>query len=397
MTGVRVLDLTSTLMGPYCTQILCDMGAEVIKVESPDGDTTRYIQKGKKPGMAGMFVNLGRGKRSIALNLKDPRGIEALARLIERSDVFVHSMRHEAICRLGLSYDEVVKIREDIVYAGLYGYSRRGPYSGWPAYDDTIQGISGLAMLQASVTGEPRYVPTVIADKVAGLTAVYALLMALFHRQRNGEGQEVEVGMFESMVSFLLTEHIGGSLFDPPIDDPVYRRAVAANRKPYRTADGYLSVLIYSDKQWDRFVSMAGSPAQLRDPRFRTLELRSQNIDDVYQEVAEVMAQRSTEEWLKDLREAEIPASPLKSLKELLHDPHLEEIGFFESRQTKEGPLRFPGIPTWFSKTPGKILEAGPMLGEHTIEVLEEAGYSRAEIRAHLSEGIAAAVASPPG
>lgn len=397
LSGVRVLDLTATLMGPYCTQILCDMGAEVIKVESPLGDTTRYIQQGRKPGMAGMFVNLGRGKRSIVLDLKTAGGKEILARLARDSDVFVHSMRHQAIRRLGFSYEDVERIRKDVVYANLYGYSRRGPYADWPAYDDTIQGISGLAMLQADIGGEPRYVPTVMADKVAGLTAAYAIVMALFHRERTGEGQEVEVGMFETMVSFLLVEHIGGALFDPPIGDPVYRRAVAPNRRPYRTADGYVSVLIYNDKQWNRFVAIAGAPPVLCDARFATLESRSRHIDDVYAAIGDVMPFRRTDDWLRAFREAGIPAVALKSLKELMHDPHLEETGFFESRQTKEGPLRFPGIPTWFSRTPGRIREAGPLLGEHTVAVLREAGFAPEEIASYLRDGAAGTGGDAPG
>ncbi len=387
LAGVRVLDLTATLMGPYCTQIMCDMGADVIKVEAREGDTTRYLPDGKKPGMSGMFVNLNRGKRSIALDLKSAGGREVLVRLAQRTDVFVHSMRLEAIKRLGFSYAEVKQLRGDVIYANLFGYGRRGPYADWPAYDDTIQGISGLAMLQAEVTGEPRYVPTVMADKVSGLTAAYAIAMALFHRARTGEGQEIEIAMFETMVSFLLVEHIGGSLFDPPIADPVYRRAVTPHRRPYKTADGYVSVLIYNDKQWHRFVTIAGESAELRDPRFATLEARARHIDEVYETVNKVMLGRSTEEWIEALQSAGIPAVPLKSLKELMHDPHLEQTGFFDTRETKEGTLRFPGIPVHFSKTPGQILEAGPLLGEHTVSIMRETGFDEREIESHLRAG----------
>ena len=389
LAGIRVLDLTSTLMGPYCTQIFGDMGADVIKVESPYGDTTRYLPDGQKPGMSGMFVNLNRGKRSIVLDLKNSAGRDVLSRLVQQCDVFVHSMRFEAIKRLGFSYEEVRQLRADIVYANLYGYSRQGPYAHWPAYDDTIQGISGLAMLLAEVTGEPRYAPTVMADKVAGLTASYAIAMALFHRARTGEGQEIEIGMFETMVSFLLVEHIGGSLFDPPIADPTYRRAVTPHRRPYKTADGYISVLIYNDKQWSRFVTIAGNPVELRDERFGSLETRARHIDDVYAAIGKVMPTRRTGEWIQALQEAGIPAVPLKSLKELMSDPHLEQIGFFVSKQTKEGKLRFPGIPTHFSRTPGQIREAGPLLGEHTVSIMQEAGYTAAEIESHLETGAA--------
>jgi crotonobetainyl-CoA:carnitine CoA-transferase CaiB-like acyl-CoA transferase len=389
LAGIRVLDLTATLMGPYCTQILCDMGADVIKVESPAGDTTRYLPDGCKPGMSGMFINLNRGKRSIVLDLKSSGGREVLSRLVQRSDVFVHSMRFEAIRRLGFCYEAVARLRSDIVYANLYGFGRHGPYADWAAYDDTIQGISGLAMLQAEVMGEPRYVPTVMADKVAGLTATYAIAMALFHRERSGEGQEIETGMFETMVSFLMVEHMGGSLFDPPIADPTYRRLVSPHRRPYRTADGYISVLIYNDKQWDRFVAIAGEPPELLHARFATLESRARHIDEVYAAIGEVMTSRQTDEWIRALQGAGIPAVPLKSLKELLSDPHLEQTGFFVNRQTKEGRLRFPGIPTKFSKTPGRIREAGPLLGEHTVAIMQEAGFTAAEIDSHLRAGSA--------
>jgi crotonobetainyl-CoA:carnitine CoA-transferase CaiB-like acyl-CoA transferase len=242
-------------------------------------------------------------------------------------------------------------------------------------------------MLQAEVAGEPRYVPTVMADKVAGLTAAYAIAMALFHRERSGEGQEVEVGMFETMVSFLMVEHIGGALYDPPIGEPVYRRAVSPHRKPYRTADGHVSVLIYSDGQWRRFVALAGGSGVLCDPRFATLESRALHIDDCYAAIAGVMATRGSAEWIAVLREAGIPAVPLKSLKDVMDDPHLEQTGFFETRDTKEGRLRFPGIPARFSRTPGGIREAGPLLGEHTVDVMREAGYSPEEIAACLRSG----------
>ncbi len=396
LAGVRVLDLTATLMGPYCTQIMADMGADVIKIESPQGDTTRYISDGHKPGMSGMFVNLNRGKRSVVIDLKSPGGTDILARLVRQNDVFVHSMRAEAIGRLGFDFESVRRLRPDIVYANLYGYGRDGCYAELPAYDDTIQGISGLAMLGAEISGAPRYAPTVVADKVAGLTATYAIAMALFHRERTGQGQEIEVGMFETMVSFLMAEHIGGALFDPPTSDPVYRRAVSPNRRPYETADGYVSVLIYNDRQWNHFLEIADRPEPLLDPRFASLASRSRHIDDVYAAIRTVMKSRRTREWLKDLQAAGIPAVPLKTLKELLHDPHLEQADFFVERDTKEGRLKFPGIPTRFSRTPGAIREAGPALGEHTVRVLQECGYGEDEIKAWLEAGTVRCGADAP-
>ncbi|MCB1634910.1 MAG: CoA transferase [Xanthomonadales bacterium] len=390
LLGVRVIDLTATLMGPYCTQLLADMGADVIKVEPPQGDTTRYLQQGHRPGMSEMFTNLARGKRSIVLDLKQPEALAVLERLLAGADVCLHSMRHRAVERLGLAYERVRQLRPDIIYANLYGYGRSGPYADWPAYDDTIQGIAGLARLQERVVGEPRYVPTVMADKIAGMTAAYAIAMALFHRQRTGEGQELEIAMFETMVSFLMVEHIGGALYDPPQGETLYQRAIAPHRRPYATLDGYLSVLIYNDRQWQRFVALAGHPPALCDPRFADLASRSRHVDEMYQHLAEVLATRSTADWLEALQQAGIPAVPLRSLQELTEDPHLLQTGFFQSQQTKEGRLRFPGIPTRFSRTPGRIREAAPRLGEHTRAVLAEAGCSAEQIDQLLRNGGAA-------
>jgi crotonobetainyl-CoA:carnitine CoA-transferase CaiB-like acyl-CoA transferase len=236
LAGVRVVDLTAMVMGPYCTQIMADMGADVIKIESPDGDDTRYISVGPTAGMSGVFVNVNRGKRSVVLDLRSAAGKTALRTLIETADVFIHSMRAKAIARLGFSYDEVAAINPAIVYTNCYGYGRRGPNRDLPAYDDTIQAECGLPAVQELLTGEANYVGTIIADKVAGLTALYATTMALFHRERSGEGQEVEVAMFETMASFMLVEHANGAMFDPPLGPAIYPRTVAPNRKPYRTA-----------------------------------------------------------------------------------------------------------------------------------------------------------------
>jgi crotonobetainyl-CoA:carnitine CoA-transferase CaiB-like acyl-CoA transferase len=387
LRGIRVLDLTAVLMGPYCTQILADMGADVIKVESPEGDTTRRLPGGIKPGMPGMFLNANRGKRSLVLDLKQPAGRAALLRLAETADVFIHSMRSDAMARLALGYADVAAVNPEIVYANLYGYSRRGPYAGFPAYDDTIQGVSGMAMLQGLMTGTPGYVATVMADKVTGLTAAYAVMMALFHRERSGEGQEVEIAMFETLASFLMIEHIGGALFDPPVGEPVYSRVVTPERRPYKTADGYISVLIYSDKQWGRFVELAGNPPWTADPRFQRLEGRAAHIAEVYALVGQCLETRASAEWLAGFQAAGIPAMPLNTTADLMTDPHLRAVGFFASVPTKEGRLRFPAIPTWFSKSPGRITEAGPGLGEHSAEILGEAGFSEAEIAALVGLG----------
>jgi crotonobetainyl-CoA:carnitine CoA-transferase CaiB-like acyl-CoA transferase len=370
LSGVRVIDLTAMVMGPYCTQILADMGADVIKVEPPTGDDTRYISVGPVPSMSGVFTNVNRGKRSVVLDLRADADKAALKRLIQSADVFIHSMRSKAIAKLGFDYEAVSAINPAIVYTNCYGYSRRGPERDQPAYDDTIQAECGLPALQLMLTGEANFVGSIVADKITGLTAVYATTMALFHRERTGEGQEVEVSMFETMASFMLVEHANGQLFTPPLGPANYPRAVAPKRRPYRTKDGYIAALIYNDKHWGLFVE-AVRPVWASD-ELTTLQERARQVDRVYGLLAETMLERTTEEWLTLFRKLGIPAAPLRTPDELLHNPHLNAIGFFEEVDSPYGPVRFPGVPTWFSRTPGKVAGPAPDLGAHTREVLDE-------------------------
>jgi crotonobetainyl-CoA:carnitine CoA-transferase CaiB-like acyl-CoA transferase len=379
LTGVRVVDLTAMVMGPYCTQIMADMGADVIKVEPPQGDDTRYISVGPVRGMGGVFVNVNRGKRGITLDLQSDSGKTVLRALVAHADVFIHSMRSKAVARLGFGYDEVAAINPAIVYTNCYGYGRRGPKGDLPAYDDTIQAACGLPYVQEQLTGEPNYVGTILADKVAGLTALYATMMALFHRERTGEGQEVEVGMFETMASFMLVEHANGAMFDPPLGPAVYPRTVAPNRRPYRTSDGYIAALIYNDKHWAAF--MDAVRPQWASELYATLERRARQIDTVYALLAETLAQRTTQEWLELFRELEIPAAALSSPASLFDDDHLNAVGFFETVDTVHGPVRFPGVPTWFSRTPGRVSGPAPELGADTAEVLEELGLAPADVK----------------
>jgi crotonobetainyl-CoA:carnitine CoA-transferase CaiB-like acyl-CoA transferase len=372
LAGVRVVDLTAMVMGPYCTQIMADMGAEVIKIEPPEGDNTRYISVGPAPGLAGVFVNVNRGKRSVVLDLRSEEGKAALRELVRQADVFIHSMRAKAIARLGFSYADVAALNPAIVYTNCYGYSRRGPDGDQPAYDDTIQAECGVPAVQQLLTGEANYVGTIMADKVAGLTVLYATMMALFHRARSGEGQEVEVGMFETMASFMLVEHANGALFNPPLGAAHYPRVVAPNRRPYRTRDGYISALIYNDRHWNKFVEAVRPP--WASAELATLEQRARRIDAVYGLLAETFKERTTAEWLELLRELGIPAAPLRTPDELFDNPHLNAVGFFETVDSSYGPLRFPGVPTWFSRTPGRVAGAAPLLGADTQEVLGELG-----------------------
>lgn len=372
LAGIRVIDLTCMVFGPYATQIMADMGADVIKVEAPGGDDVRNISPGPVPGMSGVFVNVNRGKRSVVLDIKSAKGKEALRQLIAGADVFIHSMRAKAIARLGFDYAAVAAIKPDIVYTNCYGYSRRGPDADKPAYDDTIQAECGIPHVQQLMTGEPGFVATIMADKVAGLTALYATTMALFHRARTGEGQEVEIGMFETMASFMLVEHANGAMFTPPLGPAHYHRAAAPNRKPYKTKDGHVAALIYNDKHWKLFTERV-KPDWVT-PDMATLAQRALQIDTVYENLAQTFLERTTDEWIALLDELGIPASRLQTTDQLFDNAHLNAIGFFETVESKQGPVRFPGVPTWFSRTPGKVAGPTPLVGEHTQEVFAELG-----------------------
>ena len=370
LTGVRVVDLTAMVFGPYATQIMADMGADVIKIEPPAGDNTRFINSGPAPDLGGVFMNVNRGKRSVVLDLRQEAGKAALRALIATADVFIHSMRSKAIGKLGFDYEAVKAINPNIVYTNCYGYSRRGPDGDKPAYDDTIQAECGIPHLQQLMTGKPDFFATIIADKVAGLTALYATMMALFHRERTGEGQEVEIGMFETMASFMLTEHASGMMFDPPLGKANYHRVVARNRKPYQTKDGHIAALVYNDKHWNAFVE-AVQPVWAT-AEFDTLAKRAGQIERVYGLLGETFAERTTQEWLDLLEQLHIPAAPLRTTDELFENEHLNAVGFFETVETAQGPVRFPGVPTWFSRTPGKVAGGAPTLGADTLAVLAE-------------------------
>jgi crotonobetainyl-CoA:carnitine CoA-transferase CaiB-like acyl-CoA transferase len=390
LAGIRVIDLTAMVMGPYSTQIMADMGADVIKIEAPAGDNTRFVSKAPEPGMCGVFVNVNRGKRSVVLDLKKPDDRAILRKMVETADVFIHSMRAQAIAKLGFSYQDVAAINPSIVYTNCYGYSRRGPDADLPAYDDTIQAECGLPYVQELLTGEANYVGTIMADKVAGLTTLYSTILALFHKMRTGEGQEVEVGMFETMASFMLVEHADGKMFDPPLTEAHYHRAVARNRKPYKTKDGQISALVYNDKHWNAFVN-AVKP-DWATPELSTLAERAKQINRVYGLLGETFLERTTQDWLDLLRTLEIPAAPIRTTDELFDNPHLNAVGFFETVETHNGPVRFPGVPTWFSATPGKVHGPAPRLGEHTDEVLAELGLKFNHEEAHCEDSQAGLV-----
>ncbi len=383
LSGIRIIDLTAVLMGPYATQTLGDMGADIIKVEAPDGDITRQIGPMRNPGMGPVYMNANRSKRSIALDLKAPAGREALMRLVKSADVFVYNMRPSAMKRLGLTYEDIAKINPQIIYVGMFGYSQKGPYANWPAYDDLIQGISTLPTLIARAgDGTPRYVPNAVADRVTGLWAVNTILAAIIGRGKTGKGQKIDVPMFETVAAFVLNDHLGGLSFDPPLDKGGYPRQLSPNRRPYRTKDGYICTLIYTDKHWRSFFAAMGKAETFEtDPRFSSVGKRAENIDEIYGEISDLLLTRTTAEWMDLLKKADIPVTPMHDLESILDDPHLQATGFFvEENHPSEGKLVKMRVAGDWSETPPESTRHAPRLGEHSAEILSEAGYRAEEI-----------------
>lgn len=390
LNGLTVVDLTTVVMGPYATQILGDLGASVIKVEAPGGDNVRHVGPMKNRGMGHMFLHLNRNKKSIVLDLKQPAGRDALLKIAAKADVLIYNIRPQAMQRLRLGYADVAAVNQRIIYVGAYGFGQQGPYAARPAYDDLIQGMSGLPwLLQQSGAEEPRYIPATLADRIVGLHAVYAVTTALYHRERTGTGQAVEVPMFECMSQMILGDHFGGRSFDPPLGAAGYARVLAPQRKPFRTKDGYVCVLMYNDKQWQGFFRLIGRDDLYRDdPRFNSHENRSARIDEVNAFVAGEMLKRSTGEWLGALMAADIPAARMNAIDDVIDDEHLIGTGFIRTEEhPTEGTLRSTRAATQWSHTPPAPQCGAPRLGEHGAEVLRAAGYSEDEIRALAASG----------
>jgi crotonobetainyl-CoA:carnitine CoA-transferase CaiB-like acyl-CoA transferase len=394
LEGVRIVDLTAVLMGPYATQILGDYGADVIKVESPDGDVMRGVGPMRNPQMGPIFLNTNRNKRSIVLDLKQPAAREAVLRLARNADVFVYNVRPQAMERLGLGYAAVAAVNPGIVYAALVGFGSEGPYAGRPAYDDLIQGMAGIPALMGMAQGEPRYAPYAAADRTVGLAAANAILAALFARERSGRGQAIEVPMFETMIQYLYADHMMGKTYEPPLGPIGYPRLVAPERRPYRTTDGYLCILVYTDRQWQDFFDLAGRPELKTDARFADMGSRTANVGTLYALLADIVATRSTRDWMEALVKADIPCAPLKSLDEVMDDEHLAAVGMFPiSEHPSEGFIRNIAPAARFVGTPTGMERHAPRFGEHTVEVLGEAGYDAAEIGALIASGAAIAAA----
>ncbi|HVC59447.1 MAG TPA: CoA transferase [Acetobacteraceae bacterium] len=388
LAGIRVIDVTSIVLGPYATQMLGDLGADVIKVESPRGDDTRWIGPSRTAGMGSYFANLNRNKRSVVLDLKQKAAKDALLRLIDGADVFVHNMRRGAAWRLGLDYATLAARNQRLIHASASGFRKGSAREDAPAFDDLIQGLSGLASLNAGPDGAPRYAPTVLVDKLTGHMLASMIGMALFHRERTGQGQEVHVPMLETTLSFLLVEHLWWATLGETERGVGYPRMLTPHRRPYPTQDGFISVIASSDAQYARLLTALGRPELIDDPRFSGIAARAVNVDAVLAVLTDGLRARTTEEWLAILTAADIPCGKANRLADLFGDDYLRDTGFFqEAQHPVEGRVTLPAIAPTFSASPPAVRRLWPTLGEHTREVLREAGFAEQEIDAVAAAG----------
>ncbi|KRB84064.1 acetyl-CoA acetyltransferase [Sphingomonas sp. Root710] len=373
LSGVRVVDLSTVIMGPFASRILGDLGADIIKVESPVGDSVRAHRPHLTKNISGMFLNLNRNKRSIVLDLKTNDGKRALERLLETADVVMHNLRAPVMKRLGFDYERCRSIKPDIIYCAGYGFGADGPYAAKPAYDDMIQAASGFAALSEELTGAPAYAPSVICDKIVGQAMANAILAALVHKFRTGEGQAIEVPMFEVSVDFNLIEHFGGASFDPPRGKPGYPRIRSAERRPFKTADGYACILPYSDQNWQDFFIFTGRADLQVDPRFRTIETRQEHFGELYAHIRTEAVRYTNEKWIAFCEGADIPCMPVIALEHIFDDPHVQAVKLFATLEHPSGDsYRSIRSPIGFSHSPFRIRYHAPELGEHTDEILKE-------------------------
>jgi crotonobetainyl-CoA:carnitine CoA-transferase CaiB-like acyl-CoA transferase len=387
LKGLKIIDLTAVVFGPYATQILSDFGADVTKVESPAGDIMRFVGKHGDKGMGPIHLNVNRGKKIITLDLKKPEGLAVLHDLIRDADVLVHTMRPAAAARLKIGYEDLRAINPSLIYCGAYGYSAEGPYAAKPAYDDVIQGYSGYAALAGRLAGQPMFFPTIINDKICALVLTYSILAAAYHRQATGEGQSVEVPMFESSVQFMLVEHLGDRTFGPD-EPPGYARVLSQHRKPHKTKDGYLCVLPYHDKNWADFFRIVERPDLIEDPRFCSHAARSANYEVLYTMLSDFVAERPSAFWLKKLTEHNIPVAPVQDLDDLFHDEHLNAVNFFtEVDHPDSGKILATRQSVTFSATPARLGEPAGRRGAHSIEVLKRLGYEDEKIERLIADG----------
>jgi crotonobetainyl-CoA:carnitine CoA-transferase CaiB-like acyl-CoA transferase len=388
LKGIRIVDITTIVLGPYATAILADMGAEVIKIETLAGDMNRAIGPHAGPGLGAVFVNNNRNKRSLAVDLKTEEGKDVLRRLVKTADALVHNMRQDALDRLGFSWEAVHALNPRLVYCAALGYGSDGPYSGKPAYDDIIQATGGIAGLTQKRDGKPAYHPTVTADKVGALHTVYAVLAALLHRERTGgQGQLVEMPMLEAIASFVMNENLMAAYLEEK-GTVGYHRTMSRNRKPYQTKDGWVAVLPYTTAQWSRVLKALGRDDIVAAPWFSDDGARSKHSDELYSVLDGSLGNRTSAEWLALFEELDVPCGPVNTLEDLLEDPHLEAVGFFEPNYGG-GPvkraLRQPVL--WRGMEPEQD-KLAPQLGADTRDLLAELGYAETEVTALARAGV---------
>jgi crotonobetainyl-CoA:carnitine CoA-transferase CaiB-like acyl-CoA transferase len=382
LADLTVVELTSTFLGPYCAVLLAQLGARVVKVEPPEGDIIRYVGDERHSGLGPAFLNFNRGKESVVLDLVSPAGRQTLDLLIDRADVFLHNMRPAAMRKLRIDPDTVLERNPRLVYCHAVGYGSGGPYRDEPAYDDVVQGVSGLAAVQGG-TGEPQYVRTQVVDKTVGVMALAAVLAALHERSVSGRGQAVEVPMFESMAGFLLMEQQGARVYAGRTDGTGYARTASPYRRPHRTADGVIAVLLYTDAHWREFFRLVDRPDLADDPELATIRGRTRRIDELYRLVDDELARRPTSHWLRVLRERHVPAMPVNTVDDLFDDEHLAAVGFFEQvEHPTEGTLVHARLPWTFGRSGAPVLPGAPALGQHTEETLRRLGLDDDAVRA---------------
>ncbi|MBS0523546.1 MAG: CoA transferase [Proteobacteria bacterium] len=395
LDGVRVVDLTTIVVGPICTRTLADYGAEVIKVEAPGGDLLRTMAEGSRhPGMSGKFINFNRNKRSIGLDIKKPEGLEALLRLIDKTDVFVSNVRPDALARAGLDYESLGKRNPRLIQCSILAFGRGGRYYGRPAYDPVIQSLSGVAGTIARATGEPRFVPMVMTDHTSGLIAAQAIGFALFRREKTGKGEAIDVPMLENMASFVSSEHLGAATFDPPVGPTGDGRLLSPNYRPVPTKDGFVTVRPNTNAQAFAFFDAIGRPELKTDPRFDSAASRTRNARAYFEVQATCLGHKTTDEWVELFDKLDVPAARYNTIDDLMTDPHLKDVGFFKEEQhPTEGKIRRSKLANVFSGGVRESETHAPLYGEHTREILAELGYSQADID-RMVAGKAATAAS---
>ncbi len=389
--GIRVLDLTSIVLGPVATQVLGDYGADVIKVEGPGGDLMRANGVAREPAMSSVFIGVNRNKRSIVLDLKAEAGREALLRLAARADVLVHNVRPKAMRGLRLAWEDLHAVNPRLIYCAATGFAQDGPQAGRPAFDDIVQAESGLVSLMQSVHGTPAYVPALLADKTAGLAVANAVLAALVHRERHGTGQAIEVPMFETMVEFNLLEHMGGRAFEPPLGGAGYARVTQGGRRPLRCADGYVAMLPYTPQQWARLLQEVGLGELVQRHALTDRASLNRCVRELYAELEAIAPRRSVAQWVETCRRLDVPIGAIRTLDELADHPQLRATGAFQTMPDGDGrKVRYVRPSARFSRTPARVRRAAPRLGQHTAEILAEAGYDAEAIGRLMRAGVAA-------